>query len=137
MSYQADNYDDDAELTAYIWHNYRHLLTNLESLADKAVMAEQKAQSSSERMAKVLRERWGGQNGSRVVEALKDGHEVFRKRVRERVLESSGDDVFINRCPSCQRIVATPKAQQCLWCGHDWHKKGSEKLAQWNKTKIT
>jgi rRNA maturation endonuclease Nob1 len=27
----------------------------------------------------------------------------------------------INRCPACKRIVRTPRAQHCLWCGHDWH----------------
>jgi hypothetical protein len=28
---------------------------------------------------------------------------------------------LINRCPRCQRVVATPKARQCLWCKYDWH----------------
>jgi len=27
----------------------------------------------------------------------------------------------ISRCPVCERIVKTPLARQCLWCGHDWH----------------
>lgn len=73
MNNHTDHYDDDDELTGYVWHNYRHLLTDMESRAHKAIIAEQKANASSERMAKVLRERWGGQNDPRVVEALKDG----------------------------------------------------------------
>ena len=121
MNSQRDSYDDDAELTKYIWNNYRDLLTDLERLADRAVMAEQKASDSDERMAKILREGWGSRDDPRVVEALKDGPEVFRGRVRKRVLAEHADQVIVNRCPSCQRIVATPKSRQCLWCGEDWH----------------
>jgi hypothetical protein len=110
-------------LTEYIWRNFRHFLTDFEALVEKALMAEQKAQASGDRMAKVLRESWGGRNDPRVVEALKFGPEVFRKQVRDRILEDSEDEVIVNRCPKCQRIVATPKAQQCLCCGYDWHKK--------------
>ena len=29
---------------------------------------------------------------------------------------------FVNRCPACNRVVRTPEAKQCFWCGHDWHK---------------
>ena len=29
--------------------------------------------------------------------------------------------VVVNRCPECSRIVKTPLARQCLWCGYDWH----------------
>ena len=98
MSYQPEAYDDDAELTEYIWHNFRHFLTDFEALVEKALMAEQKAQASSDRMAKVLRQRWGGRNDPRVVEALKRGPEVFRKQVRDRILEDSEDKVIVNRC---------------------------------------
>ena len=49
MPFDALTYDDDRELTAYVWHNYRHLLTPIESLADKALIAEFKAQHSNSR----------------------------------------------------------------------------------------
>ena len=29
--------------------------------------------------------------------------------------------VVVNRCPACGRVVQTPAAKQCLWCGHGWH----------------
>ncbi|TWT75449.1 hypothetical protein CA13_31370 [Planctomycetes bacterium CA13] len=33
-----------------------------------------------------------------------------------------GDREFdIHRCAQCNRILQSPSAQQCLWCGHDWH----------------
>lgn len=122
MPYEASTYDDDRELTDYIWHNYRNLLTSLESLADRALSAEAKALSSnSAAMARRLRERWGVEGNPEVVPELSDGPEVFRDRVRDRILRESADNVFINRCAMCSRIVATPRAQQCLWCGNDWH----------------
>ena len=33
-----------------------------------------------------------------------------------------GDQTFdIHRCGKCSRILQSPKSQQCLWCGYDWH----------------
>ncbi|MCA9072212.1 MAG: hypothetical protein KDA84_24970 [Planctomycetaceae bacterium] len=45
MGNRVEDYDDEFELTEYIWHNYPQLLTPLESLAHKAFFAEQKAQA--------------------------------------------------------------------------------------------
>jgi hypothetical protein len=47
----------------------------------------------------------------------------IRETVAE-VMECSGDRIFINRCPKCARLVSTPKAKLCLWCGHNWKSKG-------------
>jgi hypothetical protein len=51
-----------------------------------------------------------------------DGVDVFHRRAAQRVLREHGKTVFLNRCPRCNRLVRTPRAKQCLWCGHDWHK---------------
>lgn len=123
MKNRADEYNDDAELTEYVWHNYRHLLTQVEGRASRVLLAEQKAQYSDEPMATELRKRWGVKNDIRITELLKNGPDAFRKQCRDRILKNAAYEIFINRCPCCQRIVATPKAQQCLWCGHDWHQK--------------
>ncbi len=72
-------------------------------------------------MARLLRERWGAQNHADVVAAISDGPDAFRDRVRDRLLAECADEIFINRCSRCSRVVATPRAQQCLWCGHTWH----------------
>lgn len=34
---------------------------------------------------------------------------------------TAGHKFEIHRCPQCDRILQSPKSQQCLWCGHDWH----------------
>ena len=117
-------YDEEAVLTKYIWDNYYGLLTHLEKLAAKAVANQAKSSASGSRMASIIAERWGEKLDPQVVEALEHGPDEFRRRVRDRILHKESDKVVINRCPVCQRIVRTPKAKQCLWCGHDWHQAG-------------
>jgi hypothetical protein len=34
--------------------------------------------------------------------------------------DAEGDKIFVNRCPGCNRLVRTPKAKLCLWCGNNW-----------------
>src|SRR5262245_61170602 len=53
--------------------------------------------------------------------ALEQGHGAFLDRVRDRILAEVGNQLVMNRCPMCRRIVRTPKARQCMWCHHDWH----------------
>lgn len=115
-------YVEEGELTKYIWNHYQHLFSRLEKLGVKAALAEDKANSaSSVAMAKILRERWGTESSSEIVAALSEGVDVFRLRVRERVMRDCGDKIFINRCQACDRILRTPRAKQCLWCGHSRH----------------
>ncbi|MEW4452071.1 hypothetical protein AB1L30_05235 [Bremerella sp. JC817] len=121
MTHSTASYDDDAELSSYIWRHYTSLLTEIERKANKAILAEQKAEAADPSMANHLRARWGIRNDPQVIAALRDGPDTFRRRVSERIMREVPQQVFINRCPACQRIVQTPKAQQCLWCGCNWH----------------
>ncbi len=125
MSYHTEDYDEDAELIEYIWHNYLHLLTDLELLANRSIYAEKKAQQTSGVIAKLLLEKWGNLDNPLVIVALKDGPDEFRRRVCERILTNSANKIYINRCPNCERVANTPKARQCFWCSHDWHEKKS------------
>jgi hypothetical protein len=48
---------------------------------------------------------------------------AFQDRVANRIKEDvASGRLTVNRCPTCNRIVKTPLARQCLWCGHDWHR---------------
>ena len=38
-----------------------------------------------------------------------------------RLLADHREEIVVNRCPRCRRIVRTPKAKLCLWCGYSWH----------------
>jgi hypothetical protein len=121
MNWRAEQYDDDQELTEYIWHNYQGLMTDLERRAARALLTEAKAREATGASAKLLRERWGRESDPQIATMLQEGADAFRRRVRERILSETPEAAFINRCPACGRIVATPRAKQCLWCGHDWH----------------
>ncbi len=48
------------------------------------------------------------------------GLEPAIRATADKVLSREGDKVFVNLCPSCARLVRTPKAKLCLWCGHNW-----------------
>ena len=122
MSWDPSTYDDERELTDYVWHNFSNLLTPLEWTVSQSVMFEEKAKAANDVVAKRLRELSAAQKDSQVVEALKDGFSAFRDNVRKRIVGQHCDKVSINRCTACRRIVATPAAQQCLWCGHEWHR---------------
>lgn len=52
---------------------------------------------------------------------MPDGPEAFRRRVCRRILADAAGEVFVNRCPRRGKVVRTPRARQCFWCGFDWH----------------
>jgi hypothetical protein len=88
----------------------------------KALLVDDKASSaSSSAMGNLLRSKWASENSPEVVAALREGAEAFRLGVRERLVRECSDQMFINRCPACSRVLRTPRARQCLWCSHSWH----------------
>lgn len=123
MPRDVSQYDDRAELAEYLWHNYLELFTTNEKLAAKTLLAEQKMASPtmSDAMRTVMQRNWVSRGNSEIDTLLQNGPEQFRIRTAFRVIEDCKELVVVNRCPSCSRIVATPRAKQCLWCGHDWH----------------
>ncbi len=114
-------YDDEDELTTYLWNHYARFFTPVETKAGWAVHADAKARSGRLKAAEIIWKRHELADDPAVMEALADGVEAFRRRAAQRVLRDHGSEVVVNRCPQCNRVVRTPKAQQCLWCGHDWH----------------
>ena len=118
-----ETYNEDRELDRYILDHFGKFMTELERLGQKSIMAEYKAESAgSSRMVEMLIEKWGSKDNPDVVKALSEGVDIFKRRVRERILIDHESEIFINRCPECNNIVMTPKAQMCLWCNFAWHK---------------
>lgn len=115
-------YDDDRELTSYVWNHYRYLVAPMESLAEHALRADLTARHAGGSSTRLIQTRWGSTSlPPEAAAALAEGVDALRDRVRERILRECRDQVVLNRCPKCTRLVATPQARQCLWCGHDWH----------------
>lgn len=107
----VDTYDDEAALATYIWDHYSSFFTRIELTTA--------ARSGIHTKGSILTRE--PVDEAEVRDLLARGPEIFRRRAASRVLLEHRDDVFINRCGRCGRIVRTPKAQQCLWCGYDWH----------------
>src|SRR5262249_42833095 len=118
-------YDEESVLLKYLWEHCQHLMTVLERRANRAILARAKAASAerlnSPKIARMLREDWGCAGDAQGNAALAAGEDAFRRRVCQRVLSSRAAQASINRCPRCHRVVRTPKARQCFWCGNDWH----------------
>jgi hypothetical protein len=114
-------YDEDRELTRYVWDHFPDRMTDFERRVGFAIIGRQKAAKAGADAAHLLAVRWGFTDDPEVNAALADGPEEFWRRVCSRVLAEAGDEVFVNRCPRCNRVVRTPQARQCFWCGFDWH----------------
>jgi hypothetical protein len=111
------------DITAYIYNHYSSLLTDEEAAAHRIRMFRVKA--------------IGSRNPDSVFKAklaaIQGKHPALWRRIEEqgigkvmdaaaqRVLREHADTIFLNRCSRCNALCRTPKALQCLHCGHDWH----------------
>lgn len=116
-------YDEDAVLTKYIWSNYIEYATDWERKVNLAIILNWRAEVYED---PVIGYKYNKQLGEGFKDDINAHNEVknpnaFRNKVRGRILKEHKGDVFINRCSQCNKIVRTPKAKQCFWCGYDWH----------------
>ncbi len=123
MAQDVSQYDDRMELADYLWHNYGRFYSDNENLAARTLLAEQKMASPnmSQSMRRVMQRGWVSRGNPEVDRLLTNGATEFKIRAAERVMETHANELFVNRCGLCGQVVATPRAKQCLWCGHDWH----------------
>ncbi len=56
-----------------------------------------------------------------VAAALAGDFDEYIVRAAERMVREHPNSIVVNCCPACGKIVRTPKARPCLWCGHGWH----------------
>ena len=117
-------YDDDRALTDYVLTHYVRLASDKERLVLKSILGRTKAENvESPVQSRMLRERWGGINDDSINAELANGPDAYRTSLAARLLRDHAGEIVINRCPQCGRVTRTPLAQQCLWCGEDWHDK--------------
>jgi hypothetical protein len=45
----------------------------------------------------------------------------YKTKAFKYIFDKNSENIFIHRCGRCNRILVSPKSQQCLWCGFDWH----------------
>jgi hypothetical protein len=124
-------YEEGFELRRYVWRNYRHALTNREKALHGSVMLELKASHArSEASAARLRTMPGYFMDADVAAIAEQGLDSFVEQCCERLLRDYAVEVYVNRCEQCNRIVASPIACACLWCGHHWYERRSEMEAR-------
>jgi hypothetical protein len=124
-------YDEAYQLQYYIWRNYRHALTNREHALYHAALLELNARHArSEDLAVRLREIPGYFFNAEVAAIAETGLVAFERQCCERLLTDYADQIYINRCECCKRIVVSPIACVCMWCGHEWYERRSEMFAR-------
>jgi ribosomal protein L40E len=109
------------ELTKYIVTCYPNLMTFKEKAANKAFLAEEKAENLEPgNMQRMLRKSWGSSDPD-VLSLMANGREEFLRAVRDRIMDEHSDEVFLNYCPKCGALAKTPRAKQCPKCFFSWH----------------
>ena len=56
-----------------------------------------------------------------ILRLLEKGINHFRLKTAERILNENIDKIDFNNCPKCGELARTPMANQCRFCGYDWH----------------
>jgi len=106
-------YDDETELYRYVYRNYyshggekyiRYLKYEIaEDEGIKNIHKKAIGQDFAE-----IKKLIGGMKLETAIPII--GKEMLRKN----------PDLYVQRCPKCNKVVQTPLAEQCLWCGHEW-----------------
>lgn len=117
---------DEELLTSWALREGKDLVSSLEGRILFTVEEGRPSRLDAAANAKVDKI-WGSVDESQIDAVLVDGFDQFRRQVRDRILEQLPSADYRTRCPACDSLLATPVAQQCLRCGHDWHKeKGTD-----------
>jgi hypothetical protein len=123
--------NEQEEMCRYLWRNYRHALSERERALHLAATLELKARhASSEDSAKRLRQKPGYFFDDEVGVIAESGLAAFQQQCCARLLRDFPEAIHINRCEICQRIVASPIACACLWCGNQWYERRAEMVAR-------
>lgn len=122
----AESYDERKELYRYVSCYKHELMTPIECRAERLGMLREKARASdSEAVRNMFMADYEAEADEELLRLIGDdldGVRAFQARVAARIESEIADGrMTINRCPNCNRVVRTPRARQCLWCGHDWH----------------
>lgn len=125
-------YDETAELRSYVWRHFNHMLTERERALHRAAILELKARGASGEAfpPTYFRRQPGYFADAEALQIAETGLSSFEQRCCDRVLRDHRGQVYINCCERCGRIVASPIACACTWCGHHWYERRAEMIAR-------
>ena len=117
-----DSYDDNDAVRSYLETYWDWYMTDFENQC--RILGTRRAKAllnPGSGWSQRVQEEWERAD-EEVRSRLELGLPEFDRHIRDRVLGAFRDGALeINRCPRCLRVVRTPLARQCLWCGHDWY----------------
>ena len=119
----TSEYSDRVAVTQYVWRYCSEFLTSL----DRRVGSYTRPILGSDDDPKVqkiwlkLNLEYGTVPDAAVERAFSNGRDEYMDNVCDRLLREHADEIFVNRCPSCDRVLRTPRAKQCSWCKRQWH----------------
>jgi hypothetical protein len=115
-------YDDEKAQLYYAWEYGRELLTSFELEARRAFewQTMYEAAEKGDGLSTMLRMK-ARLDDPELADVWRKGKDAFKKRVARSILSGERGPFYVNRCSRCERIVRTPRAQQCPWCYHRWH----------------
>jgi len=133
---EVQRYDETEWLNRYIFVYCRDLLTDAELNVHGYILASEKEKMNEElhREIKGITQADSGIDEiddddeerltptPEIEAALSHGEAVFFGGVRDRLLGGAKPKLTVKRCHGCSRVLATPLAKQCNWCGRQWHK---------------
>lgn len=108
----AVDYKESEALTQYISWNFWRLVT--EGERQQLLLATQRIKEAYAALE------------SRPIPPQPHPLYVARVALENKIDQRIRDDIrakqlIVNRCSRCDRIVRTPFAKQCFWCGFNWH----------------
>ena len=123
ISMSVADYDDTTAIRAYVATHCRHFMTPLERRSTEygTPIISTSENTKVLRLHAFLEERDGHSADAATIAAFKTPLSIRESNAISRVIKNHLDELPLNRCPECARLVRTPRAEQCLWCGHDWH----------------
>jgi hypothetical protein len=117
---QHDDYNEETALNEYISRNMGSLISEAEFRGLLLARKIEKSRNNPEYL-KMYQELMAAEPLDVIKfvdQFVKNGSESTYNRLKNQAFSGA---LPINRCPKCNRVVRTPLAQLCLWCGHDWH----------------
>lgn len=106
----------------YVWRHYHRFATPSEITALKVAFCRAKGRREPGALADALAlDTRTGRLDPGIARALETQPTAIQDAIATRILRDHPHEIVLARCPKCAALLRTPRARQCLACGHDWH----------------
>jgi hypothetical protein len=135
-------YDEHRELMVYVWQNYPDISNPLQCTHSEEEICQRLPGDLQKECSQYLKAKSDAldedipglgpafETSDSLPEMSPELHAAYTAAFFELQYEAFTEQfrphearVHIACCPKCDKILASPLARQCFWCGHDWHEK--------------